>query len=195
MAPGCWLRLPASGARLLRSDIKTPFRWCPCATLGAEGCWPLGAAGPGGGRAAPHLGHKPQLPWPSCPPAVSLHLGVKRKHRGQEVDHRREASGTSFPCSASKPLLAPWLCSGRVGGGGGFLLLPLPSETLSLVPPDRRLPWRDSAQSPGEKFSWRGESPAGGLVRRGWTSLHICTCIHTHSHTGAHPGRGEPGRG
>lgn len=142
----------------------------------------------------PHtLAASPSCPWPSFPPSVSLHLRVKeetKRARGGSQERRLWNKLHLFRLEALAGSLA---LLGK--GGGRFLLLPLPSETLSLVPPDSRLSWRDSAQSPGEKFSWRGESPAGGLVCRGWTSLHVCTCVHTHSHTGAHQGRGEPGRG
>lgn len=172
--PGCsgvTLKCPFDGATVPRSELRD-------------------AAGPGGGRVAPCLGHKPQLP-PTLLPSLCLlpsqdERGKQRERarggsqeRRQEVDHRREGSGTSLPCSALKPLPAPWLCSGSAAWGG----FRAPSVLRDLFPgaPDSWLPWRGSAPSPAEKFSWRPGEPGRGACVLRTDSVHVRT--HAHSHT------------
>lgn len=119
---GAGLRLPASGARLLRSDIKTPFRWCHCATLGAEGCWPLGAAGPGGGRVAPHLGRKPQLPLAFL---SSLCLPPSQGKRGNKEGKRWITGEKALEQASLVPPRSPcWLPGSAREGWGEVSLAP-----------------------------------------------------------------------
>lgn len=102
----------ASGARLLGSDIKMPFRWGHCATVRAEtpALWPA-VWERGGQRAAHTLAPSPRPP--VLPPSQNKR-GNKREQRGREQDHRIEGSGTSL-WLCLKPLPAPWSAAGKPG--------------------------------------------------------------------------------
>lgn len=135
---------------------------------------------------SPSCPNPPSLP-PCLPPSQNKG-GNKREKREREVDHRREGSGTSFPCFALKPLLALWLCPGSAApppASGGFCCH-LPLETAALVPPDSQpVPLERLCLIPGrEVFLAVGKAlVSGGLVHCGGT----VACMHVHTHTCSHP--------
>lgn len=167
---GAGKRLPASGAKLLRSDIKMPFRGCHCATLRAEGR-----------RLVQEVDGQPAL-WPQAPASLTLPPSLclppsqdKRgnKERGQEVDPRREGSGIGVLCSARESAVSKGFAVPPA------LRDPFPGATR-LPPPLEKFPaW--SQGEPGS-FPGCGESLAKGVVYCGWTVVHMPMHTHTRSH-------------
>lgn len=175
---GAGKRLPASGAKLLRSDIKMPFRGCHCATLRAEGR-----------RLVREVDGQPAL-WPQAPASLTLPPSLclppsqdkrENKERGQEVDPRREGSGIGVLCSARESAVSRGFCCPTCPQG------PLPWCHQTATSP-REVPCVVSGRT--GKFSWlRGEPGQGACVL--WMDsctyahahTHSFTCVHTHTHS------------
>lgn len=163
-----------------------PFRWCHCAALRAARRWPFGAAGPGGSGAASTLAGSPQLPPALLPPSISGWKRKQREKRGQEVDHRREVSGTGFPCCTMKPLPAPWLCPGDAAPtqASGGSRPSCPQRPPTPVPSDyRSVPEGGAVWFPGEKFPWRWGEPGRGRAWVPWVDSGTLTRAHARAHT------------